>query len=212
MTFAYNSSTGLLQLSNSSSQHASREFQTSTLGTRAFKRVATGRAETFITTSAGSPPPPPAPVVTSITTSGTGISSGSGDLGIGKVVTFTVNFSQAVTVNTSGGTPTLSLNDNGTASYVGGSGNTALTFNYTVAAGQNASDLTVSSFDTNGATVQNGTTAANLSGGTNYNPTGTLQIDTTAPVVTITKCRRAPPIRRRRRSPERWIWPMRARP
>jgi hypothetical protein len=48
----------------------------------------------------------------------------------------TVNFSAAVTVNTAGGTPTLSLNDGGTATYTGGSGTGALTFSYTVAIGQ----------------------------------------------------------------------------
>ena len=51
-----------------------------------------------------------------------------------------------------GGTPTLTLNDGGTASYTGGSGGTALTFSYTVAAGQNTADLTVTSFNLNGAT------------------------------------------------------------
>ena len=32
-----------------------------------------------------------------------------------------------------GGTPTLTLNDGGTATYTGGSGTNALTFSYTVA-------------------------------------------------------------------------------
>ena len=40
--------------------------------------------------------------------------------------------SEAVTVNTTGGTPTLTLNDGGTATYTGGSGSNALTFSYTV--------------------------------------------------------------------------------
>ena len=35
------------------------------------------------------------------------------------------------------GTPTLTLNDGGTATYTSGSGTNALTFSYTVAAGQN---------------------------------------------------------------------------
>ena len=38
-----------------------------------------------------------------------------------------------------GGTPTLTLNDGATATYTGGSGTSALTFSYTVAAGQNTS-------------------------------------------------------------------------
>ena len=62
-----------------------------------------------------------APAVTSVATSGTGIDgSGNGDLNAGHVVTLTVNLSEAVTV--AGGTPTLTLNDGGTASYIGGTG------------------------------------------------------------------------------------------
>ena len=114
--------------------------------------------------------------------SGTGITSGTGDLNEGKVVTLTVNFSAPVTVNTAAGSPTLALNDSGTAAYVGGSGTAALTFSYTVAAGQNTPDLVVSSFKLNGATVQDGAgNNADLSGAINYNPAGILQIDTTPP-------------------------------
>src|SRR5438105_9497351 len=36
--------------------------------------------------------------------------------------------SEVVTVNTSGGTPTLALNDGGVATYTGGSGSNSLTF------------------------------------------------------------------------------------
>ena len=60
----------------------------------------------------------------------------SGDLNAGKTVTLTLNLSENVTVTTAG-TPTLALNDGGTATYVGGSGTNALTFSYTVLAGQN---------------------------------------------------------------------------
>ncbi len=120
---------------------------------------------------------------TSIVPSGTGIANGAGDLNAGKVVMLTVNFSAAVTVDTTGGSPTLALNDSGTAAYVGGSGTSALTFSYTVAAGQNTPDLVVASFNLNGATVKDGAgNVADLSGATNYNPAGTLQIDTIAPV------------------------------
>ena len=55
----------------------------------------------------------------------------SGDEGVGKTITLTVSFSHRVFVN---GTPTLSLNDGGTATYSGGSGTSALTFSYTVGA------------------------------------------------------------------------------
>ncbi|MBN8974858.1 MAG: hypothetical protein J0I08_00085, partial [Rhizobiales bacterium] len=125
-----------------------------------------------------------APTIASIATSGAGITNGSGDLDAGQVVTLTVNLSAAVTVNTTGGTPTLALNDGGTASYSGGSGGTALTFSYTVAAGQNTADLIVSSLNLNGATITDGNgNAANLTGASNFNPAGTLQIDTTAPTI-----------------------------
>jgi hypothetical protein len=123
------------------------------------------------------------PTVTSIVASGTGITSGTGDLNAGHVVTMTVNFSAAVTVNTTGGSPTLTLNDGGTATYVSGSGTTALTFSYTIAAGQSTPDLTIAAFNLNGATVKDGAgNVADLSGATNNNPAGTLQIDTTAPI------------------------------
>jgi VCBS repeat-containing protein len=129
---------------------------------------------------------PDPPAVTSIATSGAGIANGNGDLNAGKVVTLTVNLSEAVNVNTAAGSPTLSLNDGGIANYVGGSGTSALTFSYTVLSGQNTSDLTVSSFNLNGAAIADGAgNVANLSGATNYNPSGTLQIDTTAPAITI---------------------------
>ncbi|MGB3490687.1 MAG: alkaline phosphatase family protein, partial [Xanthobacteraceae bacterium] len=124
--------------------------------------------------------------VASIATSGGGIINGNGDLNAGKLVSLTVNFSTAVTVNTSGGMPTLALNDGGTASYTGGSGSTALTFSYTVAAGQNTADLIVSSLNLNGATIHDGNAnAVNLTGALNANPAGTLQIDTNAPTIAI---------------------------
>jgi hypothetical protein len=120
--------------------------------------------------------------VTSIATSGLGISAGSGALNAGKVVTLTVNFSTAVVVGTIGGSPTLALNDGGSASYAGGSGSNALVFSYTVAAGQNTADLIVSSLNLNGATIRDGAgAAADISAAANYNPAGTLRIDTAAP-------------------------------
>ena len=121
------------------------------------------------------------PSVSSVVASGTGITSGSGDVGVGTVVTLTVNMNEAVTV--AGGTPTLTLNDGGTATYSSGSGTNALTFSYTVTAGQSTSDLAVTAVNLNSATVKNGAgTAASLTGAVG-NPSGTLQIDTTTPSV-----------------------------
>jgi hypothetical protein len=121
------------------------------------------------------------PSVSSVVASGTGITAGAGVLTVGGVVTLTVNLNEAVTV--AGGTPTLTLNDGGTASYTGGSGSSALTFSYTVAAGQNTTDLAVNAFNINSATVKNAAgTAANLTGAV-ANPAGILQISTTGPAV-----------------------------
>ena len=79
-----------------------------------------------------------APTIKSVTTSGAGITAGNGDLDAGKVVILTADFSEKVTVT---GHPVLKLNDGGLARYVSGSGTTALTFAYTVAAGQDTADL-----------------------------------------------------------------------
>src|SRR5476651_1031100 len=122
------------------------------------------------------------PTVTSVVASGSGIMAGAGDLNAGNVVTLTVNLSAAVVV--AGGIPTLSLNDGGVATYTGGSGSNALTFSYTVAAGQNTADLAVTVVNLNNATLTDGAgNAADLTGAV-INPTGILQIDTTAPTVT----------------------------
>ncbi len=121
-----------------------------------------------------------APTVASVVASGAGISNGAGALNAGDVVTLTLNLSAAVTVT--GGTPTLALNNGGTATYSGGSGTNTLTFIYTVAAGGNTSDLTVTAVNLNSATVTDTAgNAANLAGAV-ANPAGTLRIDTTAPV------------------------------
>ena len=94
----------------------------------------------------------------------------------------TLNLNEAVTV--AGGTPTLTLNDGGTATYSGGSGTSALTFSYTVGAGQNTAALTATAVNLNAATITDGAgNAANLSlsGLTQSGP----QIDTTAPAAPI---------------------------
>ena len=118
------------------------------------------------------------------------IAAPTGDDGPGTVVPLTVNFSEAVTVNTSGGVPTLTLSNGATASYVSGSGTNALVFNYTVGAtgsGQDAADLATaaaSALTLNGGTIKDAAgNAAVLTGANNVNPAGILQIDTTAPSV-----------------------------
>ena len=117
------------------------------------------------------------PSITAITES-----PATGDLGVGKTVTFTVDLSDAVTV--SGGVPTLTLNDGGTATYVSGSGTGALVFAYTVTAGNsNVASLAATAVNLNGATIVNGANAQanlSLSSVTQSGP----KIDTTTPSIT----------------------------
>ena len=115
------------------------------------------------------------PTISSLTES-----PASGDLGVGNVVTLTLAMSEAVTV--AGGTPTLTLNDGGTATYTSGSGSPTLTFSYTVGAGQNTADLAATTVNLNAATIKDGAgNAANLSL-TGLTQTGP-QIDTTTPTI-----------------------------
>ena len=83
-----------------------------------------------------------APTISSITPTPTS----GGTVGLGGTVAIDVHLSEAAVVS---GTPTLRLNDGGTAFYVpGGSSNPAggvLEFDYTVGSGQNTPDLTISS-------------------------------------------------------------------
>ncbi|VVN82536.1 DUF4214 domain-containing protein [Pseudomonas fluorescens] len=78
---------------------------------------------------------------------------------IGDVLDFTINLTEAVTVDTTGGTPqvALTLNTGGTvyANYVSGSGGSALTFRYSVAPGNVDSDgISLGALSANGATIR----------------------------------------------------------
>jgi hypothetical protein len=117
-----------------------------------------------------------APAVSSVVATGTGISSGNGNLNAGKVVTLTVNTSEPVTI--SGGTPSLSLNSGGSAIYVSGSGTSSLVFSYTVVAGDSSSDLAITALNANGASLTDA--AGNSFASFSRNPAGVLVIDTTA--------------------------------
>jgi large repetitive protein len=109
-------------------------------------------------------------------------SPSTGDLDAGHGVTLTVTFSAAVTVT---GVPTLTLNDGGVASYVSGSGSTALVFSTTVGSGQNAASLAVTSVNLpSGATIVDGSSNAAGLSVAGLTQTGPM-IDTTAPVTPV---------------------------
>ncbi len=95
-----------------------------------------------------------AAVVTDVTTT---LASNS-TLGTGKTVTIDVDFIEAVDVNTTGGTPTLALNDSAgsLAHYSGGSGTSTLQFSFSVPAGDTAAPLDSTGTDAlalNGGTI-----------------------------------------------------------
>jgi hypothetical protein len=129
--------------------------------------------------------------VTGATVTGVTSTNNNGSYGVGAVISIVVNFSGSVTVT---GTPRLSLNDGGTAHYFSGSGTSALTFRYTVAAGQNAADLdyaSTSALILNGGTIKNSgaSTSANLTlpapgAAGSLGASKAITIDTVAPVVT----------------------------
>ena len=105
---------------------------------------------------------PAAPSVTSVSV------PSSGTYTSGQNLDFTVNVDQNVTVNTSGGTPriAITLNTGGSvyASYVSGSGTSALVFRYMVGRGTlDADGITLgSSIDLNSGTIEDSSSNALL--------------------------------------------------
>ena len=90
-----------------------------TNGVHAFTATSTNASGTSGASAAdditiGSAAAPVGPTISSIVES-----PSSGDLNAGKTVTLTLDMSSVVTVNTTGGTPTLTLNDGGIATYIG---------------------------------------------------------------------------------------------
>ena len=154
----------------------------------------------------------------SLKVSGTGVdANGAGDLNAGKTVIITLTANRAMWVN---GTPYLTLNDGGQATYVGGQGTKTLTFSYTVAAGDNTPNLAVtgvSTFNFTDAAGKTYTYSAINDAAINYfsnppealqdsidhqivaqdltslGPFNDLRIDTTAPTVTAASATPAGP-------------------
>nr|WP_249163123.1 heparin lyase I family protein [Bradyrhizobium diazoefficiens] len=128
------------------------------------------------------PTTPTAPVNVAPTVTQASASPGTGVEHAGDTITMTLGFSEAVTVT---GTPTLSLNDGGTATYVGGSGTSSLTFKTTVAStDKDTSALAITGVNLpTGASIKDGSgLAANLSGA--VKTFSGLQINPVQPAVT----------------------------
>ena len=97
---------------------------------------------------------------TSPTVSSVSSSTADGSYNVDDVISVTVTFTENVTVDTTGGTPTLKL-ETGTpdrnANYASGSGTSTLVFTYTVREGDISSDLdykSTSALDLNGGTIK----------------------------------------------------------
>jgi len=109
----------------------------------------------------------------------------------GQNLDFTVNYSEAVTVDTSGGTPriAITLDTGGTAyaDYVSGSGTTALVFRYTVAAGQHDADgITLAgAIDANGGSIHDGVGNAELAALNGVASTSAVRVDAVPPTASI---------------------------
>ncbi|WP_166642919.1 MBG domain-containing protein, partial [Sunxiuqinia elliptica] len=106
----------------------------------------------------------------------------------GQNLDFTINFDEAVTVNTTGGTPQIALTIGATTrqvSYQSGSGSSALAFSYTVQAGELDTDgIAVGTLSANGGTIKD---AASNDANLTLNSVGSTSavlVDAVAPTVT----------------------------
>jgi Ca2+-binding RTX toxin-like protein len=119
-----------------------------------------------------------------------------GMYGLRTTVPITLAFSSAIDVS---GSPQLTLNDGGVASYASGSGTSRLSFSYTVAAGQNTPDLDYASPS---ALILNGGSVKDLAGmaaaltlpaaGTDGLASKNINIDTTPLTVTSVSSTQTP--------------------
>ncbi|MEP6811698.1 MAG: hypothetical protein ABI990_01780, partial [Actinomycetota bacterium] len=126
---------------------------------------------------------------TASTVSNVNSSTANGSYTTGATVSIQVNFNEPVTVT---GTPQLALNSGATVNYASGSGTSALTFTYTVAAAQNSADLDYSattSLTLNGGTIKDAAgnnatlTLPTVGGASSLGGQKAIVIDTTAPTV-----------------------------
>ncbi|MGX5817691.1 Ig-like domain-containing protein [Chitinophaga lutea] len=108
----------------------------------------------------------------------------------GVALNFTVQYNENVTVNTSGGTPSMALTIGSTtvqALYTGGSGTNKHTFSYTVQPGENDTDgITLGgAIALNGGTMQDAAGNALLPTLQNVAPTNNVFVNTSAPSVVL---------------------------
>jgi len=120
-----------------------------------------------------------APVVDSVTL------PPDGSYRIGDVLSFTVNTSEHLVLDTSTGTPVLMLNVAGIpryAMYVSGGADGAMVFQYTVQPGENASGISVTSLNLNGATARDAAGNAMVVDIHGVGDGSGIVIDNTAPI------------------------------
>ncbi|WP_370681737.1 Ig-like domain-containing protein [Comamonas sp. GB3 AK4-5] len=108
----------------------------------------------------------------------------------GDVLTFTVNASESVLVDTQSGTPRLRLDVGGStryASYVSGSGSAALVFTYIVQAGDNDGDgiALAGTLDLNGGAVRDAAGNPLAMALNAVGATAGIVVDTTAPTASL---------------------------
>ncbi|MCJ8052548.1 FG-GAP-like repeat-containing protein [Shinella curvata] len=118
-----------------------------------------------------------APTVAGVTTSGPGISGGSGTLTTGQTAEFRLALSEAV-VLTGATKLTLTLSNGKQAVYdAAASGSKTLVFDYKVGLEDKASDLSVTKLNLNGATIKDAAGNVLNITGASINPAGKLVID-----------------------------------
>jgi len=116
----------------------------------------------------------------------TGIASNVTQAQSGDALTFTATISEIVTVDTGGGTPTLTLDVGGTAmtaTYTGGTGTAMLTFTAIAPAGDDAT-VTVTTINLNGGSVIGNITTQPLVDTTTGQVVTAFVVDNSAPVFT----------------------------
>ena len=113
-------------------------------------------------------------------------------LNAGDVVTVTAHFSEAQTLNTSGGFPSVALNIGGTtvnATYASGAGTANLLFTYPILAGQtdaNGIAIEANSLSLNGSTLKDPRTNTTTLSVPATTDNSSFTVDTTAPSLSIT--------------------------